>query len=123
MTVQIAYNIQQLTQELVCVFLILEIVRMVQKMLRERLTIDVFHQDAVIRKGDITDEVGMLETIARLKLFTKGFLISDVVNKLWFQAFQEVQLAIELHTIAVAGSSLRCHQLHTVKADLAMSEL
>ena len=96
MTVQIAYNIQQLTQELVCVFLILEIVRMVQKMLRERLTIDVFHQDAVIRKGDITDEVGMLETIARLKLFTKGFLISDVVNKLWFQAFQEVQLAIEL---------------------------
>ena len=60
MAVQIAYDIQQLAQELVGIFLILKIVGMAGKSLCECLAVDVLHQDAVVSQGDIADEVGML---------------------------------------------------------------
>ena len=56
----------------------------------------------------------MLQTIACLKLLSKGFLVSDVVGKLWLQAFQEMKLAIEFDTEGVAGGSLRIDWLQGV---------
>ena len=96
---------------------------MVREALSKRLTIDVFHQDAIVIQRNIADEVRMLQTIARLKLFAKGFLVSDVVGILWFQPFQEVQFAIEFDAEGVAGGSLCIQWFLRLKGRLAVRKL
>ena len=90
MAMQVADNFQQLTKELVGVFAVLEIVGMVGNTLCKCLAIDILHQNAIVGKRDISDKIGMLQTIARLKLLAEGFLIADVAGKLLFQPFQEM---------------------------------
>lgn len=123
MAVQIGDDIQQLTNELVGVLPILEIVWITGEPLRERLTVDVFHQYAIVRKRYIADEVGMFQPIARLKLLAEGLLVADIVGKLWLQPFQEMQLALEFDTVGVAGGSLRIYKFQGVKMLLTICKL
>ena len=62
----------------------------------------------------------MLQAIARLKLFAKGFLIADITCVFGFQAFQEMQFAIEFHTEGVAGGSLCFHLFNSLKTGLTI---
>ena len=104
--VQITDDIQQLVDEFVRILSVVEIIRLTGKALGECLTINVFHQYAIIGVRNVSDKMGMLQTIARFELFTEGLLITDVIGILLFQTFQEVQLAKELYTEGVTCGSL-----------------
>ena len=104
--VQITDDIQQLVDELVRILSIVEIIWLTGKALGECLTIDVLYQYAIVGVRDVSDQMGMLQTIARLELFTEGLLITNVVGILLFQTLQEVLLAKEFYTEGIACGSL-----------------
>ena len=110
MAVEIAENSQELTDQFIGILLILEILRIVSEPLRKGLSIHILHHDFIIIKRDIAHQVRMLQSIARLKFLAKCLLIADVSSVFRFQPFQEMQLAIELHTEGITGGSL-CVQL------------
>ena len=62
----------------------------------------------------------MLQPVACLKLLSKRLPIADVTRKCWFQALQEMQLSIELHTESVAGGSLCLQLFNGLKTGLAI---
>ena len=105
MAVQIAECIQQLTDELVCMFPIPKIVGICSKPMGKGLAIDILHQNAIMVEREVAHQVWMLQTIARLKLLAKSLLVSDVASIFGFQPLQEMQFAIKLHTESVTGSS------------------
>ena len=65
----------------------------------------------------------MLQTIARLKLLTKGLLISDIASILGLQPFQEVQFSIELYTVSVAGGPIGVNGFQSLNTRLCIREL
>ena len=57
------------------------------------------------------------------KLLAQRFLEAYVACILGLQPFQEMQLAIELHTESVAEGSMRFHRLHALETWLTVGEL
>jgi len=47
----------------------------------------------------------MFQPVTRLKLLAKSLLITNVAGEFRFKPFQEMQLAIKLQAVGVAGSS------------------
>ena len=123
MVVQITNCIEQLREEFVCVFLVLEIVGIVAEQVGKCLAIDILHQYSFIGGRDIPDEMRMFQTIACLKLLAECFLVADVAAVFWFQSFEEMHLAIDLHAKGVTGGSPCRYRLKGVKHWLIICKL
>lgn len=111
MTVQIAYDIKQLTDKLIGVLPLLEIGRLADKTLVERFAVDVFHEDAIVREKDVAHKIWMLQSIADLKFLAKSLLIADIAGKSRLKPFQKMKLAIQLNKESVASGSLHLQGL------------
>ena len=94
MIVQIANDIGQLAQELVGVLPVLKVVGSSLQSLRERLTVDIVHEDAIVGVGDVTWQTGMLQLVACLELLAQSLPVAYISSILWFEPLQEMELAI-----------------------------
>ena len=109
--VQITDHTEQLLQKTVGLLALGEIVGMMLGKLAERLTVDIFHQNAVGGLGGVAHQMGMLQRVAQLKLLLKGGRILGMGAQLGLQPFQKVELAVQLHTVALARRAAHLQQL------------
>ena len=76
----------------------------------ERLTIHIVHQDAVIGSGGITDQMRMVELVAHEELFLHGSHVLWICPQFGLQSFQEVQLTVKSHSVALTCAATDLQQ-------------
>ena len=105
MGMEIADDGKELGEKTVSVFAGSEVIRIAHQKVFQSLAVNIFSQEVVISAGHIAHQMGMVETISRLKLLMKGHYIARISTEFWLQPFQEMELAVETDTVAVAGGA------------------